>query len=302
MVATMAKEDWLLHRNLTGLVPFGNSLTARFLHQRISETFVDDPDNDPRVSVVVRAYNEANQLERLFGDIDRQLYSSSVEVVVVDNGSSDNTAQLAKYYGAEVVTLPQADFSYPKSLNLGMEAANNDVVFVTVAHANLSNVHSLHAGARHFNKNDNTAGAYGVNLPNEGASRFERWRTMVDNNLFLARPARRVKEAAVGVLSATGSMIAKPVWRELGRFDERYGHGGEDLALARMMLKNGYSVVQEPALTVHHSHPLGLADSIRQLRHWGQTLEPKEFDRQDLLRRRPDLRADRSDSNPDSGV
>jgi GT2 family glycosyltransferase len=293
----MANEDWLLHHNLLGLVPFGESVMSRLLRQRISDTLVDDQDDDPSVSVVVRAFNEASQLELLCEDIRRQVFGSAVEVVVVDNGSSDNTPQVAKHYGAEVVTLPQAEFTYPKSLNLGMEAASNDVVFVTVAHANLSNIYNLHAGARHFSKSENIAGAYGINLPNAGASTFDRWRTVVGTNLYFARPAQPVMEAGLGVLSSTGSMISKRVWRELGRFDEHYGHGGEDMALARMMLKNGYDIVQEPALAIHHSHPLGTLDSIKQLGYWRQIQKPVQFDRQELLRRRPDLRANTSASD-----
>jgi hypothetical protein len=50
--------------------------------------------------------------------------------------------------------------------------------------------------------------------------------------------------------------------------------------------------VLEPALTVHHSHGLGLRDSVKQELHQLQTVRaPKQFDRQELLERRPDLRA-----------
>jgi glycosyltransferase involved in cell wall biosynthesis len=298
MILFMAKEGYLLHPNLFESVPFGNSLTARLLHQRISETLVDDPSNDPSVSVVVRAFNEAAKLEQFFEDIHKQFSRSEVEVVVVDNGSSDRTPQVAKHYGAEVVTLPQNDFNYPKSLNLGVEAASNDVVFVTVAHARLSNIHNLHAGARHFSKNDNIAGTFGAGLPNEGASYIERWSAM-GSNRFLARPAERIKKSGPGVLSATGAMIAKPVWQELGRFDERYQAGGEDAALAKLMLENRYGVVQEPALTVHHSHGLGLRDYVKQRVHFRQVLRgPRQFHSQELLRRRPDLRANRSVLDP----
>ena len=93
-------------------------------------------------------------------------------------------------------------------------------------------------------------------------------------------------------------MIAKPVWQELGRFDERYQHGGEDEALARLMLKNGYAIVEEPALSVHHSHGLSVVDYWKQLRYYRQVRQPKQFDGQELLRRRPDLRANRSTLDP----
>jgi GT2 family glycosyltransferase len=292
----MAKESFLLHPNFFESVPLGNSLTAKLLNQRVTETLVDDPSNDPSVSVVIRAFNEAATLALLFEDIDNQLFSSEVEVVVVDNGSTDRTAQVAKHHGAEVVTLPQSSFTYPKSLNVGVEAASNDLVFVTVAHARLTSIHNLHAGARHFSRNTDTAGAFGTCLPNENASYVEKWSTTAIN-LTMARRPRRIKKAGIGVLAANCAMIAKRAWQELGGFDERYQAGGEDAALAKSMLENGYGVVKEPALAVHHSHGLGLRDSAKQLAHWLQILgPPREFNRQELLKRRPDLRTNTSAS------
>jgi glycosyltransferase involved in cell wall biosynthesis len=297
----MVDDQYLLHPEFFKTVPFGNSRTARLLDQRISDTLVDDRRNDPDVSVVVRVFNEAARLEKLFEDIDKQLYGGEVEVVVVDNGSSDRSAEVAKCHGAEVVTLPQTEFTYPRSLNVGVEAASNDVVFVTVAHIRLSNTHNLHAGARHFARNDNTAGAFGTCLPNEGASHLERVAAAGDPTLFLARPAKHIKRCGLGALGATGAMISKRVWKELGGFDDRYQAGGEDTALARSMLKAGYGVVQEPAMTVHHSHGLGFKDTVKQYIHQQQIVRaPREFDRHGLLTRRPDLRANKSASDAEA--
>lgn len=291
----MVKDEYLLHPELLERVPFGASRTVRLLNQRISDALVDDPRNDPSVSVVVRVFNEAAKLEKLFEDIDKQLYGGEVEVVVVDNGSSDRSAEVAKCHGAEVVTLPQSEFTYPRSLNVGVEAASHEVVFVTVAHIRLSNTYNLHAGARHFNRNDNTAGAFGTCLPNEGASYLERWAAAGDPTLFLTRSATHITKCGLGALGATGAMISKRAWKELGGFDYRYQAGGEDTALAKSMLKAGYGLVQEPAMTVHHSHGLGFKDTVRQYIHQQQIVRaPREFDRQGLMRRRPDLRANRS--------
>jgi GT2 family glycosyltransferase len=288
----MAQDSYLLHPGMVESVPFGNSLTAKLLNKRVNETLADDPKDDPSISVVIRAYNEAAKLEKILGDVQRQLYSSELEVVVVDNESSDNTPEVVERFGARLVTMPSGEFTYPKSMNLAMESASNDVVFLTVAHARLSNVHSLHAGARHFSKDARVAGVFGKALPNEGASQIERWATTLDNNLGLARTAQQVTKAGMGALAGTGAMVAKPVWQALGRFDLRYETGGEDTALAKLMLKNGYRIVLEPALTVHHSHGLGLRDRIKQELHQLQTVRaPKQFDRKELLERRPDLRA-----------
>jgi GT2 family glycosyltransferase len=287
----MLSDQYLLHPELLETVPFGNSRTAKLLNQRISDTLADDPRSDPNVSLVVRVFNEAAKLEKLFEDIDNQLYSGEVQVIVVDNCSRDRSAEVAKGHGAEVVTLPRSEFTYPRSMNVGVEAAGNDLVFLTVAHVRLSNTHNLHAGARHFNRNDNTAGAFGTCLPGEGASYLERWAAAGDPTRFLARPAKPIKKCGLGALGATGAMISKRHWTELGRFDERYQMGGEDTALAKSMLKAGYRVVQEPAMTVHHSHGLGFKDTVKQYIQQMATRAPTQFDEQRLMARRPDLRA-----------
>jgi GT2 family glycosyltransferase len=289
----MVSGQYLLHPELLEAVPFGNSRTAKLLNQRINDTLVDDPSSDPNVSLVVRAFNEAAKLEKLFEDIDKQLYSGEVQVIVVDNCSRDRSAEVAKCYGAEVVTLPRSEFTYPRSMNVGVEVASNDLVFLTVAHARLSNTHNLHAAARHFNRNDKTAGAFGTCLPSEGASYLERWAAAGEPTLFLARPAGPVQKCGLGALGATGAMISKRVWAQLGGFDERYEGGGEDTALAETMLKAGYTIIQEPAMTVHHSHGLGLKDSVKQYLHQIATRAPTEFDEQRLMARRPDLRANK---------
>jgi GT2 family glycosyltransferase len=175
-------------------------------------------------------------------------------------------------------------------MNLGFIAASHDVVLTTVGHANLSNTYNFHAGARHFNNSD-VGGAFAGVLHNEGASAIERYASVIVG-LELMKPAHKVKRARMGVLAATSAMISKAAWEELGGFDERYETGGEDTALAAKMLANGYGVIREPAMTVHHSHGLGVIDSIKQLHGWNQTLKaPQKLDRDELLARRPDLLA-----------
>jgi GT2 family glycosyltransferase len=288
----MGRDSYLLQPSLVESVPFGNSITAKLLIRRVNDALADDPADDPPLSVAIRTFNEAPKLAKLLADVRAQEYFGDLEVVVIDNASADDTAEVVQRYGAHLVNMPRGEFTYPKSMNLAMESASNDLVFLTVAHARLSTRHSLHAGARHFVKNAKVAGVFGKALPNEGASYVERWATSLDNNLGLARAAQPIRRAGLGTLAGTGAMLSKGVWERLGRFDKQYETGGEDTALAKLMLENGYGIYLEPAMTVHHSHGLGLRDSVKQTLHQLQTVRaPRQFDRHELLERRPDLRA-----------
>jgi GT2 family glycosyltransferase len=92
-------------------------------------------------------------------------------------------------------------------------------------------------------------------------------------------------------MGANGSIFKRDVWERLGGFDERYGAGGEDRALAQSMLKHGIPIVREPLCSVFHSHGLDARNSLRQWIHWsevGKKALPFETDK--VHKRRPDLR------------
>ena len=55
------------------------------------------------VSVVIPAHNEENYLPSCLASIRNQDYAGDYEVIVVDNASTDNTAQIARDWGAKVV-------------------------------------------------------------------------------------------------------------------------------------------------------------------------------------------------------
>lgn len=54
----------------------------------------------PRISVIIPVFNEQEAITKVIGDIPQNLIA---EILVVDNGSTDHTAQLAKDMGARVI-------------------------------------------------------------------------------------------------------------------------------------------------------------------------------------------------------
>lgn len=178
---------------------------------------------------------------------------------------------MAKELGATVVSIPTESFTYPKSLNTGIEAAHNDIVFLTVGHALLSNKLTLHAGARHFMSNKLCAATFATTLPGPNASLTERL-AAVDAYPRLKQKDAPIHRVGLGVLAATGCMISKRIWENFGKFDLRYESGGEDTALAKKILAKGYDIIFEPAQTVHHSHGLDPVGYLGQLMSWQRTL------------------------------
>src|SRR5512133_1099216 len=84
-------------------------------------------------SLVIRAYNEGKHLGRLLNGV-RQQTIQDVEIILVDSGSTDNTISIAESYSARVVHIPPEDFTFGRSLNLGIEAASHELVVIASAH------------------------------------------------------------------------------------------------------------------------------------------------------------------------
>ena len=81
-----------------------------------------DPGGQPRLSIIMPTLNEAAEIERSLG---RLSVSDTVEIVVVDGGSRDGTAEKARHLGARVLS---AAPSKAGQMNAGAAEARGDVL------------------------------------------------------------------------------------------------------------------------------------------------------------------------------
>jgi glycosyltransferase involved in cell wall biosynthesis len=84
-------------------------------------------------SIVIRTYNEETHLDELLQAIASQVCDfSEIETIIVDSGSTDSTMDIASNHGCRVTSIPQAEFSFGRSLNIGCEFAKGDyLVFIS---------------------------------------------------------------------------------------------------------------------------------------------------------------------------
>lgn len=78
--------------------------------------------NKPDIRVIIPAYNEENAVGLVIDEIPKGLVS---EVIVVDNASTDNTAEKARERGATV--LSQTEMGYGNACLKGMEHISNSL-------------------------------------------------------------------------------------------------------------------------------------------------------------------------------
>jgi len=85
----------------------------------------------PRFSVVIPAYNEAEFLPGALRSLACQDYPGDYEVIVVDNGSTDDTARIALEHGARLVQEPEAGVCHARQA--GTVCASGEIVVSTDA-------------------------------------------------------------------------------------------------------------------------------------------------------------------------
>lgn len=86
-----------------------------------------------KLSIVIRAYNEEENIERLMLGIAAQRLQAH-EVIVVDSGSTDATVEIARNHGAKIVPIKKSEFTFGRALNRGCAEANGDILVFASAH------------------------------------------------------------------------------------------------------------------------------------------------------------------------
>jgi glycosyltransferase involved in cell wall biosynthesis len=81
----------------------------------------------PKVSVVIPAYNAERFIEQTINSVLEQTFQD-FEIIVVDDGSTDKTAQIAKSYGSPIRCIQQVNSGVSQARNVGIENSIGEYV------------------------------------------------------------------------------------------------------------------------------------------------------------------------------
>ena len=86
---------------------------------------------NPKISIVIPAYNEADFLPRCLKSLQAQENAPSHEIIVVDNASTDETPIVAKKFGARVILETEQGVVHAREA--GLRAAKGEIIVSTDA-------------------------------------------------------------------------------------------------------------------------------------------------------------------------
>ncbi len=229
-----------------------------------------------RISIIIPTHNGAATLAQCLQAI-RSSSLSPHEIIVVDDGSSDNSSEIAKQNGCRVIRSAE-NIGAACAKNLGARNATSETLLFTDDDVVVSG-DALERVARDFSDPTvaGVVGLFAAETPfDDFASNFK--------NLWMRFTYERVPREGIGLFYTSVAAIRREIFLQLGGFDENYRGASiaEDTEFGQRVWGAGYKIILDPSVSVtHHKHytlrQVLVTDFLRaraltlvRLRKWGQ--------------------------------
>ena len=207
-------------------------------------------------SIVIRAYNEEKYIARLLEGL-RQQTLKDVEIILVDSGSTDQTVSIAESFGARIVRIPSAEFTFGRSLNFGLRQATRELVVIASAHVYPVYPDWLESLLRPF-EDERVALTYGKQ---RGYERSKYSEQQIYHQWY---PDASNPSQTTAFCNNANAAIRKSLW-EQNQYDETLT-GLEDLAWAKWAQRNDYKIAyiaEAEIIHIHNETPHGVFNRYR---------------------------------------
>jgi rhamnosyltransferase len=217
------------------------------------------------ISVLIPVRNGGDELVRCLEAVGAQVIDEDYEVVIVDSGSTDGSADTARRLGARVIEIPASEFHHGRTRNLLVSHARGEIIVWTSHDAYPDDdrwLDLLTGPLRH--REEGVGGVYGRQIAHRDATPPEVY--FLD---FLYGPNARVQRAAsveeltmeTTLFSNANSAMPRELLERLPFADDVLI--AEDQDWARRILLEGYAIRYEPRAAVRHSHAYTMFTAFR---------------------------------------
>ena len=235
------------------------------------------PDELPSLSILVAAYNEETNIEGTIESICKQEYKGKVEIIIIDDGSTDNTCKAVNAYiekgdcsfDISVIKIPE-NSGKANALNCGLESAKYDLIMTIDADSVLFGKSLAIIVTNLIYGPPNTAAVAGTVLAHNSReniiTKMQEWDYFHGISVI-----KRVQSLLQGVLVAQGafSVYHKHIIKRMGGWSHTVG---EDIVLTWGLLEKGYRVGYSENAFVFTNVPNTYSAFFRQRKRWSRGL------------------------------
>ncbi len=223
----------------------------KLAYSAVKSSFLKVPFDDetrgdwPKVSVVICAYNAANTIQDNLDSLSRLNYPN-YEVIVVNDGSQDQTAGIIAKYPFKIISVPNGGLSAAR--NLGWRAATGEIIAYTDADTRVD-PDWLSYLVQPFLNTD----AVGVGGPN----------VVPEDDEWVAQCVARSPGGPTHVLlndtvaehiPGCNMAFRRRALAEVGGFDPIYTKAGDDVDICWRLQEQGWHLAFSPSALVWHHH------------------------------------------------
>jgi len=198
-------------------------------------------DYHPFVSIIIPALNSEKTLDACLNAIWSMDYPKDrLEVILVDNGSTDGTVKIAKKHNIRIFIKPKVNISALR--NFGAKMARGEIYAFVDSDCLVSKDWLNNALIHLKNLKKNTVAAAGCyyDIPPDASWVEKSWFFLKD---FEAHP--------VNYLPAGNMIVKKSAFRKVGGFNENL-ITGEDSEFCRRLREIGYTIISDKKIRAIH--------------------------------------------------
>jgi glycosyltransferase involved in cell wall biosynthesis len=202
----------------------------------------------PQYSVVVPTYNESETIERCVKSLlDQTMPPESYEVLVVDDGSTDDTARIVKRYPVRYYF--QANQGAASARNLGAAHARGDIVLFTDADCEVSR-NWIEEMVKPFSDME-IAGVKGFYRTSQ-----KKLMARLVQKEYESKYRYLLKSKYIDFVDTYSAAYRKEIFLKSGGFDTQFRTASaEDCDLSYLLSSQGYKMVASARAVVSHMHP-----------------------------------------------
>ncbi len=196
-------------------------------------------------SIVIRTLNEGRWLPALLEAVKSQNFAGSVETIIVDSGSTDETLAIANDHKCRIVHIKKSEFTFGRSLNVGCEAAEGRALIFISGHCIPADEEWLNKLVRPLQEGE-AEYVYGRQQAHELTKFSER-------QLFRKYfpEVSQIPQRDIFCNNANSALL-RSAWMS-NRFDEALT-GLEDMELAKRLVAAGGRIGYVADASVYHIH------------------------------------------------
>lgn len=202
----------------------------------------------PKVSIIIPVYNGSNYMREAINSALAQTYNN-IEIIVVNDGSTDDTNKIAKSYGDKIRYFKKENGGVSSALNVGLREMKGDY-FSWLSHDDVYYLDKIEKQVNHLSiLQDKDVILYSnYDVINKKSKRIDR--VKLNHHLLKIKPIYALLRSAI---SGSTLLIPKKAFDEYGFFDEKLKCTQDYVKWFEMMESYNFIHMQE-LLTKYRTH------------------------------------------------